>query len=233
MRDRTGLPEGLLKKLEKTQLTLASKVVLEDGFKEPIELVAGVDVAFRGDVAYGACVLLSYPDLRVLEVSTSEVEVRLPYVPGFLAFREVPAMLKALRGLSQKPDVVLVDAQGIAHPRRCGEATHLGVVAGVPTVGVAKRKLYGRYRLEPVWPDTWTLLYDDEGEPLGFVYLSKARCRPIIISPGHMVSFSSALEIVRSCVKGHKLPEPTRLAHLKASEAARSGGSSSLRSGPG
>jgi len=220
VRSRQGVPEGLLERLEKVQLVLASKAVLEDGFEEPIELVAGVDVAFRGDMAYGACVLLSYPDLRVLEVSISEVEVRLPYVPGFLAFREVPAMLKALRGLGQRPDVVLVDAQGIAHPRRCGEATHLGVVAGVPTVGVAKRRLYGRYWPEPKWPDTWTLLRDEKG-PLGFVYLSKARCRPIIISPGHMVSFSSALEIVRSCIRRHKLPEPTRLAHLKASEAAR------------
>jgi len=214
------LPKGLVEKLKRTQLALASRVVLEDGFKRPIRTVAGLDVAFKGDLALGACVLLSYPGLEVLEVSVASSRPRIPYIPGLLAFREVPVMLKALRGLSREPDVVLVDAQGIAHPRRCGEATHLGVVAGLPTVGVAKRVLCGEVLDQPKWPDTWTPLYH-EGEPVGFLYLSKAGCRPLVISPGHLVSLISALEIVRSCVRGHKLPEPTRLAHLEASRAAR------------
>ena len=223
MRAGRALPPGFLEKLAELQVRLSSKAVLEDRFEEPVELVAGIDVAFRGDRAFGACVLLSYPSLEVLEVSTSEVEVRFPYIPGFLAFREVPAMLKALRGLSQKPDVVLVDAQGIAHPRRCGEATHLGVVARLPTVGVAKKKLCGHYWPEPRRPDTWSLLVEGE-ELLGFIYLSKKGCRPIVISPGNMVGFWSALNLVRSCLRGHKLPEPTRLAHIWAGRAASSPG---------
>ena len=218
--ERRRLPEGLLEKLKRTQELLAKKAVIEDCFRNPPELVAGLDVGFKGDKAVAACVLLSFPDLRPVETSVAEMAVRFPYVPGFLAFREVPAMLRALRRLSKRPDVVLVDAQGIAHPRRCGEATHLGVVAGLPTVGVAKRRLCGEALFQPAWPDSWAPLYD-RGEPVGFVYLSKARCRPIYISPGHMVGFSSALELVRSCLRGHKLPEPTRLAHLATKEALR------------
>ena len=214
------LEPELLKRLERLQIRLASKVILEDRLNWPPELVAGLDVAFRGDEAVAACVLLSFPEFQALEVSVARARLRFPYVPGFLSFREVPVMLKALRGLSRRPDVVLVDAQGIAHPRRCGAATHLGLVAHMPSVGVAKRRLVGHYHFEPRRPDTWAPLYH-EGELVGFVYLSKARCRPIFISPGHMVSFTTALELVRACVRGHKLPEPTRLAHLEAGRAAR------------
>jgi len=216
----TRLKPGLLRRLEHVQLKLASKLVLEDRLRWPPELVAGLDVAFRGDEAVAACVLLSFPELQALEISVARTRLRFPYVPGFLSFREVPVMLKALRGLGRRPDVVLVDAQGIAHPRRCGAATHLGLVAHLPSVGVAKRRLVGHYHFEPRRPDTWAPLYH-EGELAGFVYLSKARCKPIFISPGHMVSFTTALEFVRSCVRGHKLPEPTRLAHLEAGRAAR------------
>ena len=211
---------GLLARLERVQYLLASKVVLEDGFDWPPGLVAGLDVAFKGEMAFSACVLLSFPELELLEVSRASSRVRFPYVPGFLAFREVPIMLKALRGLRQKPDVVMVDAQGIAHPRRCGEATHLGVVAKLPSLGVAKRVLCGTYALRPVEPDTWVPLYH-RGEPVGFLYLSKARCRPIVVSPGHLISFQTALRLVRACIRRHKLPEPTRLAHLEASKMAR------------
>jgi len=219
-RGRARLEPGLLKRLEELQLKLASQVILEDRLRQPLELVAGLDVAFRGDEAIAACVLLSFPGLELLETSIARAKPRFPYVPGFLSFREVPVMLKALRSLSREPDVVLVDAQGIAHPRRCGCATHLGLVAKLPSVGVAKRRLCGHYPFQPRWPDTWAPLYH-EGEPVGFVYLSKAGCRPIFISPGHMVSLPTALELVRACLKGHKLPEPTRLAHLAASAASR------------
>ena len=211
---------GLLAKLKHVQQVLASKVVLKDGFSWPPKSIAGLDVAFKGDMAFSACVLLSFPDLKVLEVSRASSRPRLPYIPGFLAFREVPAMLKALRGLGQEPDVVMVDAQGIAHPRRCGEATHLGIVAGLPSVGVAKRVLCGTYPTRPRRPDTWSPLYH-EGDIVGFIYLSKARCRPLVISPGHLISLETSLRLVRACIRGHKLPEPTRLAHLAASEMAR------------
>ena len=216
----TRIRPGLLERLERVQHLLASKVVLEDGFDWPPELVAGLDVAFRGNKAFSACVLLSFPGLEVIEVSVARLELKFPYIPGFLAFREVPVMLRSLRGLGQRPDVVLVDAQGIAHPRRCGEATHLGVVAKIPTVGVAKRVLCGVCPVEPTRPDTWAPLYHED-EFVGFLYLSKARCRPIVVSPGHMVSFGTALRLVRACVRRHKLPEPTRLAHLEANRAAR------------
>ena len=218
MREPIGQrPSGvLLERLKKTQEFLAKKVILEDRFNRPVKFVAGLDAGFRPDgVAIAACVLLSFPELEVLERALAEAEPKLPYIPGLLAFREVPVMLKALRSLRKRPDIVLVDAQGIAHPRRCGEATHLGLVANVPTIGVAKRRLCGQALFRPVKPDSWAPLYD-RGELVGFVYLSKARCRPIYISPGHMVSFSSALELVRACLRGHKLPEPTRLAHAVA-----------------
>lgn len=214
-----ALPAGLVEKLVEVQRALASKVILEDAFRKPIRRVAGLDVSFKGELAFGACVLMSYPGMEVLEISRATSRPRLPYIPGLLAFREVPVMLKALRGLKNKPDVVLVDAQGIAHPRRCGEATHLGLVARTPTVGVAKRVLCGRAPCWPTRPDSWAPLYH-EGEPVGFIYLSKAGCRPLVVSPGHMVSLASALEITRSCLKGHKLPEPTRLAHVEARRAA-------------
>ena len=209
-RGRARLEPGLLERLEELQLKLASQVILEDRLRQPLELVAGLDVAFRGDEAIAACVLLSFPGLELLETSIARAKLRFPYVPGFLSFREVPVMLKALRRLSRRPDVVFVDAQGIAHPRRCGAATHLGLVARLPTIGVAKRRLCGDALASPRKPDTWAPLYH-EGEPVGFIYLSRAGCRPIFISPGHLVSFSSSLRMVRACLRKHKLPEPCLL----------------------
>ena len=223
MREPIGQrPSGVLfERLKRTQELLAKKVILEDRFNRPVERIAGLDVGFRSNgTAVAACVLLAFPELEVLETALAEMRPKLPYIPGLLAFREVPIMLKALRRLKRRPDVVLVDAQGIAHPRRCGEATHLGIVARLPTIGVAKRRLCGRAPFTPVRPDSWAPLYD-EGELLGFVYLSKARCRPLYISPGHMVSFSSTLGLVRTCLRGHKLPEPTRLAHVEAAKSVR------------
>ena len=178
-----------------------------------VRWIAGVDVAFpaQGSVSRGAAVLFRYPDLVPVAGSVAELPTRFPYVPGLLSFRELPALLVALDGLPEAPDLILVDGQGIAHPRRLGVASHLGVLLDRPTIGVAKSVLCGHY-VEP-GPEAGhqsPLLH--RGEVIGSVLRSRRNVRPLIVSPGHRVGLQEAVSFVQSCLRGYRLPEPTRLA---------------------
>lgn len=205
------------------QARLAAGLKLEDDFPKPLQRVAGVDVGFEdeGRVTRAAAVLLDAASLQPLHEVVARRTTTMPYVPGLLSFRELPAVLAALAALPQPPDLVVCDGQGIAHPRRLGIAAHVGIASGLPTLGVAKRRLCGRH--EPVGErrgDRRPLFDEHRGEPIGWVLRSKDGVQPLIVSPGHRVSLASAPELVLRWLTRYRLPEPTRLADRLASRRA-------------
>lgn len=197
------------------QKELAGQVLLENTLAHDPGTVAGVDVSYKmwGRLFHAAVVVLDYPSMAVLETTTVSGECRFPYVPGLLSFRELPVLLKAFAKLETVPDVILADAQGIAHPRRLGLASHLGLWLDLPTIGCAKSRLCGVHEEPGSAKGCWMPLLDD-GEEIGRVVRTRARVKPLYVSPGHKVSFDAALEIVLKCSCGYRLPEPTRQAHL-------------------
>lgn len=212
------------KALRAEQQQRASEVILEDDFiDEQVRFIAGADVGFeqQGEVTRAAIAILRYPSLELVEYQIARVETSLPYIPGLLSFREYPALLAAWAQLQQRPDLVFVDGQGIAHPRRLGVASHFGLLVDVPTIGVAKSRLCGHFQpLENNNGAAQSLAVQpliDGDEQLGWVWRSKARCNPLFISPGHRVSVASALTWVQRCMAGYRLPEPTRWADAIAS----------------
>jgi deoxyribonuclease V len=200
-----------LERLRRLQEELSSRVVEEDDYQEA-ELIAGVDVAYAGDEACAACVVLD-GKLQVVEVSEAVAAVDFPYIPGYLAFREALAVEEAVRGVSDL-DILMVNGHGLAHPRRCGLATHVGVELDVPSIGVAARRLVGREG-EP--REGWSPLIH-RGRIVGAV-LRRGEKR-VYISVGHRVSLPTAVELARKTTI-NRLPEPVRLAHRAASELRR------------
>ena len=180
-------------------------------------LVAGVDISApdRGGVAKGAVVVLRLPDLTPVESSVAEQRVIFPYVPGLLSFRETPIILAACEGLTLTPDLFIADAQGIAHPRRLGLASHLGLLLDIPTIGCAKSILCGRHGELGEEPGSYAPLYDGS-EVIGAALRTKRGLKPVFVSIGHKVDLEAAIGWVLACCRGYRLPEPTRLAHLAA-----------------
>jgi deoxyribonuclease V len=196
------------------QYELASKISLEDHVGE-VHYVAGVDMAINeeNEMARAAVVLLSYPDMDIVERHIYEEPIRMPYVPGLLSFREAPSVLGAIEQLRQRPDLVMVDGQGIAHPRRIGIGAHLGLWLNIPTIGCAKSILIGHYDKEALNEEagSWVPLIDKK-EVIGAVVRTRTRVNPMIISPGHLISLETSIRYVLACSKGYRLPEPTRQA---------------------
>lgn len=204
------------------QETLAREVVLHDDYPTPLRRIAGFDVGFEdeGATTRAAAVLLDAETLQPVQQQVARVPTRMPYIPGLLSFRELPALLAALALLDEAPDLVFVDGHGIAHPRGLGIAAHFGVATGLPSIGVAKKVLVGRHdEVGPRSGDHVPLLH--RGQLIGQVLRSKPRCLPLIVSPGHRVSMASALMLTLGCLRGYRLPEPTRLADRLASRRDR------------
>jgi deoxyribonuclease V len=199
------------------QRGLAGRVVRR-GRLHVVELVAGVDIsgANSDGVSRGAIVVLSYPAMEVVERSVVTMKVEFPYVPGLLSFREIPLIIAACRGLSTTPDLFIADGQGIAHPRRLGLASHLGLVLDVPAIGCAKSILCGKHDPLGEEPGDRAPLVDG-GEVVGSALRTKRRVKPVYVSIGHRIGLDDACRWVRACCKGYRLPEPTRLAHRTAS----------------
>ena len=199
------------------QNQLQSAVITEDQLGE-VRYVAGVDMGFEEDYAISraAVVVLSFPDLQLIEQAIARRPTTFPYIPGFLSFREVPAVMDALEKVSTTPDLILCDGQGIAHPRRFGLACHLGVLIDIPTIGVAKSLLVGKHDELPLEKGSWqTLRY--KGETVGVVLRSRTGVRPLYVSSGHRISLPTAIDYVLSCLTKYRLPETTRLADKLAS----------------
>ncbi len=190
--------------------------VVPAGSLEAVRAVAGLDVGFHGDLAKAAVAVYSFPALELLHEAVAERPVEFPYIPGLLSFREGPAALAALEKSTVSWDVLLCDAQGIAHPRRLGLASHLGVLLDRPSVGCAKSRLIGEHA--PVGEAAGSqvpLLSGDE--VVGAVVRTRQGARPVYVSIGHRIDLASAIELVLACTRGYRLPEPTRRAHLLAS----------------
>jgi len=198
------------------QLKLASEVSRTDVVSSP-RFIAGVDISVdrvRG-VARGAVVVLNYPELKVVETRVVEGKVDFPYVPGLLTFREAPLALAAFKRLNTVPDLVLFDGQGIAHPRRMGLASHLGLFLDTPAIGCAKSRLCGSHAVLGSEVGSYAELVDGD-ELIGAALRTKAGVKPVYVSIGHKISLESAIHWAMRCCCGYRLPEPTRLAHLAA-----------------
>lgn len=208
------------------QEALRPRLVLEDRVRPAdIRLVAGVDNTYvRGDegtTAYAVVVSLSFPNLEVVDTIFASHAVEFPYVPGLLSFREAPAVLAAFRKVSSRPDIVLFDGQGYAHPRRMGLASHLGLVLDLPSIGCAKSRLAGKYEEPARELGAWTPL-TDMGEVIGAAVRTRPSHAPLFVSVGNQVSLPTAIEIVLACCRQQRfMPEPTRLAHEAVTEYAR------------
>jgi len=184
----------------------------------PVRHVAGADVGYEenGRMARAAVVVLAYPGLERVDAAVAHVPNSFPYLPGLLSFREIPAVIEALRGLTLLPDLILYDGQGIAHPRRMGIASHLGLLADVPTIGVAKTRLLGQHEAVPNERGAWVPLIDGD-EIIGAVLRTQAGVKPLYVSIGHRVSLATAIRWVLACTTRYRLPETTRWAHHLAS----------------
>lgn len=194
------------------QNELRTLVRLDDDFGE-LKTIAGVDVGYdlERQLTKAVVAVLSWPDLKLQTSAIAYETTDFPYISGLLAFREVPAILKALSCLSSPPDLLMVDGQGVSHPRRMGIAAHLGVVANIPAIGVAKSRLTGKHDPVESKKMAQTSLMD-KGERIGTVLCSKDKCNPLFISAGHRISHETALAITKHCLHRYRLPEPTRIA---------------------
>jgi deoxyribonuclease V len=199
------------------QNRLRAQVITQDAFDD-VRFVAGTDVGFEQDGAEtrAAVVVLRFPELTVHESKLIRRPTSFPYIPGLLSFREAPALLDALAQLKARPDLLLCDGAGYAHPRRFGLACHLGLLSGIPTIGVAKSYLTGKYDPVPDERGAWQELRDGD-EVIGAVLRTRPKVRPLFISIGHRISLPAAIEFVLRCTPKHRLPETTRQAHNLAS----------------
>lgn len=200
---------------------LRGLVCLEDALPSQPNRIAGVDVGYEdgGRTARAAVALLDYPSLGPVTQIVVRTPVRFPYVPGLLSFREAPAILSALAELTQTPDLILVDGQGYAHPRRMGIACHLGLLTGLPTIGVGKTRLVGTHGEPPAERGGWCpLIHHDE--IIGAVLRTRVGVKPLYISPGHRICLDTAIRWVLACTPRYRLPEPIRCAHRLASGPA-------------
>jgi len=190
-------------KAHKAQLLLSKRIVADNRLPKKLHRIAGVDVAYYGEVAVSAVAVLDYDSLELLERQTATIQVKFPYIPTLLSFREIPPAVACIKKLKVQPDVVLADGQGFAHPYQFGFASHLGVAIGKPTIGVAKSRLIG----EPMTTAGHVFLFQ-KGQIIGEVVTTKAGVKPVYVSVGHLISLGTAVKIVKHCVLNSKIPEP-------------------------
>ena len=179
-----------------------------------ITTIGGADISLNlySTTIYAGIIVLSFPRLIPIAYSLVKAETRFPYVPGYLAFREVPALVKVWEQLKTKPDVLVVDGHGIAHPRRMGIAAHFGTLTGQPSMGCAKNILFGKFEESSLLQNSYSAIYDKQ-EQIGYAFRSKAKTAPVFISPGHLMGMNNSLQVIQQCTGKYRIPEPTRLAH--------------------
>ncbi|HUT17064.1 MAG TPA: endonuclease V [Acidobacteriota bacterium] len=205
-----------ISKAHKAQMRLAEKIIAEDRLPQKINYIAGVDVAYSDHLAIGAVAVLDYESLELLESRIATCEVKFPYIPTLLSFREIPPIVACIKKLKLQPDVLLADGQGIAHPYGCGFASHLGLAIGKPTVGVAKSRLIGK----PTRIGGYVFLVQND-QIIGAVVITKEGVKPVYVSVGHLTSLGTAVKIVKHCARNSRIPEPILQAHKIASEEKR------------
>ncbi|MUL38978.1 deoxyribonuclease V [Gloeocapsopsis dulcis] len=195
------------------QEKLTKEVITIDKIPQPVQYVAGVDMGFEssGTISRAAVAVLSFPDLQLHEYAIARRTTSFPYIPGLLSFREIPALLDALEKINTTPDLILCDGQGIAHPRRLGIASHLGLILDMPTIGVAKSLLVGKHEEVPNIKGSWQPLIHRQ-ETVGAALRTRVGTKPVYISSGHRVSLPTAIDYVLQCTPKYRLPETTRIA---------------------
>jgi deoxyribonuclease V len=196
---------------------MSKKIITTDVLPAKIRLIAGVDVAYAGNLSIGAVAVLDYGSLKTVESETASCSTVFPYIPTLLSFREIKPTLLSIYKLKTRPDIILVDGQGYAHPYRCGFASHLGILLRKPTIGVAKTKLLGK---ETNAKETITFL-EDKGETIGARVMMKKGLKPVYVSVGNMVSLNTAIKIAKHCIRFDRIPEPIVAAHDLATEKKR------------
>jgi deoxyribonuclease V len=191
----------------------------------PVDTIAGADISYNkfSETVYAGIVVLSLPDLRIIESAGVRSVSKFPYVPGLLSFREAPSLLEAWEKLKTKPDVLMLDGQGIAHPRRFGVACHVGVLLDWPTIGCAKSILVGRYGELGLEAGSRSPLVD-KGDQVGVALRTKNKVSPVYVSPGHLIDLDSAVDLVLRSTTKYRLPETTRQAHLLVNRLRVEGG---------
>lgn len=207
------------------QRELVRRVVTENCLG-PVRYVAGADVATSKNppLAYAGVLILSYPDLRIVEKRGVVQALTFPYIPGLLAFREAPALLKAFEQLDHEPDLVMIDGQGLAHPRGFGIACHIGLWLNKPTIGCAKSRLFGEHPPPPVERGSWTSLSGHRNQVIGAALRTKDRTNPIYVSVGHKVDLPTAIRYTLACARDYRIPEPTRQADMYVGRLKQSDG---------
>jgi len=198
------------------QMKLAPNVIRENRLGT-LKTVAGIDVGMKGDMVCAAIVVLNFPNLDVAAQSTATRRITCPYIPGLLSFREGPVILDALDRLYRKPDLLIFDGQGIAHPFRLGIASHIGLLSDFPSIGCAKSRLCGQY-LEPDADRGSHVPLMDHGETIGAIVRTRTNVKPVFVSIGHRVDLRTCIDVVLACCKGYRLPETTRKAHRLAAD---------------
>ncbi|HUU30360.1 MAG TPA: endonuclease V, partial [archaeon] len=199
------------------------QLIFENNLSQ-IKTVAGADAAFKGEMAYGAVAVFSMPELDLVASACARRKISFPYIPGLLSFREGPVLLECLARLPVEPEVVMFDGQGIAHPRHCGLAAHLGLILDLPALGCAKEKFFGQAEKPGLSRGSRALLADDQGRALGLVLRTRENVKPVYVSPGFKISIEQAAEFVLACTSRYRIPEPLRQAHRLAALSASSPG---------
>lgn len=201
---------------KRLQMKLAAHIIRENKLGT-VKTVAGIDVGIKGDMVFAAIVVLNFPKLDVAAQSTAKGQISCPYIPGLLSFREGPVILDALDRLDLKPDLLIFDGQGIAHPCRLGIASHIGLLSDCPSIGCAKSRLCGQYQEPGVERGSHVPLMDHE-ETIGAIVRTRTNVKPVFVSIGHRVDLKTSIDYVLRCCRGYRLPETTRKAHRLASE---------------
>ncbi|MEA3490129.1 MAG: deoxyribonuclease V [Candidatus Omnitrophota bacterium] len=199
------------------QKRIQKKIIIKKLNTRAIRFLAGVDVSVKNDRSRAAIVVLSYPRLEKVETAVLTLKTSFPYIPGLLSFRERPVILECVKKLKTEPDLFIFDGQGMAHPRRTGLASHIGVIFDKPSIGSAKSHLYGTYALPGNKKGDFSLIKDKDGTDLGAVVRSRDNTNPIFVSPGHRADILSSVKVILSCCVKYKIPEPIRAAHNAAS----------------
>lgn len=211
--DTVNYNEIKIPEATKVQNELRRKLLIQD-YTLPVTSIAGADISLNlySTTIYAGIVILKYPSMQPIAYSLVKDETHFPYIPGYLAFREIPALHKVWEQIPTKPDILVVDGHGIAHPRRMGIAAHFGAVANHATIGCAKNLLFGTYA-EPAIQKGSAQPIKDKAEQIGWAYRSKSKTAPVYIAPGNLVGMQQSLDIMKTCTGKYRIPEPTRLAH--------------------
>jgi deoxyribonuclease V len=205
----------------KIQEILKDRVIVRNGFSK-LKTIGGGDVAYsqESNRLLGAIVVLSFSKMETLDIATAYGKISFPYIPGFLSFREAPILIKTFQKLKIKPDLMIYDGQGIAHPRRFGLASHLGLWLDLPSIGCAKTPLLDGFNPPP--PSTGSFeLIQREGEQVGAVLRTKDKTKPLFVSPGHRIDVLTSIQIILTACQGFRIPEPLRRAHQISQEMMR------------